>query len=64
MKYAVVEMEWSVGMRGKRLRYSVSEIAAISLDEDLHTIDTFRFLNREKCLFRAKGRMGKISGMV
>ncbi|MFG6369961.1 MAG: hypothetical protein K1W16_16385 [Lachnospiraceae bacterium] len=44
MKYAVVEMEWSVGMRGKRLRYSVSEIAAISLDEDLHTIDTFRFL--------------------
>lgn len=44
MKYAVVEMEWSVGLRGKKLRYSVSEIAAISLDENLHTVDTFRFL--------------------
>lgn len=44
MKYAVVEMEWSVGLRGKKLQYSVSEIAAISLDENLHTVHTFRFL--------------------
>ncbi len=44
MKYAVVEMEWNVGLYRKKLRYSVSEIAAISLDENLHTVDTFRFL--------------------
>lgn len=44
MRYAVVEMEWSVGLHGKKLRYSVPEIAAVSLDENLHTVDTFRFL--------------------
>lgn len=32
------------GTAQKKLRYSVSEIAAISLDENLHTVHIFRFL--------------------
>lgn len=44
MNYAVVHMDWSAGVHGKKIQYCVSEIAAVSLDETLHTIDTFRFI--------------------
>lgn len=48
MGYIVLEALWNIGLVGRAVQYSLSEIAAIKLDDEIHSIDTFRFIKESE----------------
>ncbi|MBQ0043195.1 MAG: hypothetical protein KBS85_07780 [Lachnospiraceae bacterium] len=44
MGYIVLDIVWSFGLVGRKVQYSLNEIAAIKLDDEIHSTDSFRFI--------------------
>ncbi len=48
MGYIVLDILWNLGLVGKRVQYSITEIVAIRLDDEIHSIDSFRFIKESE----------------
>ena len=48
MGYIVLDILWNLGLVGRKVQYSLTEIAAIRLDDEIHTIDSFRFIKESE----------------
>ena len=44
MGYIVLDILWNLGLVGRKVQYSLTEIAAIRLDDEVHSLDSFRFI--------------------
>ncbi len=55
MEYVLLDMRWNVTLREGKVYYDIKQLAAIHIDENMHTIDTFHFLDARD--MRAAKRM-------
>lgn len=45
MEYVLLDMRWNVVLKNKELDFDIKQLAAIHIDEELHTISTFHRLD-------------------
>ena len=45
MEYVLLDIYWNQVFSGKEINYNVSQLAAIHIDDELHTISTFHRLD-------------------
>ncbi|MBE5876831.1 MAG: hypothetical protein E7290_08115 [Lachnospiraceae bacterium] len=49
MEYVLLDMKWNMIISNKQLEFDVRQLAAIHVDEKLHTISTFHRLSAKDC---------------
>lgn len=56
MQYVLLDMRWDVARQGKQFHYYVSEFSAVLIDNELHTVRTFQFVNEKEYSY-SKGQL-------
>ena len=56
MNIVVVDLTYGMAVQNEKINYGISELAAIRLDEEMHTASVFRFIEEHKSAY-ARGEM-------